>query len=285
MIISLTLTLTLTFAVSFSQALIQNLTGPYVTLVKMQMQHEKKKEEEVEEEVVVEEEEEEEEEEKVLVNESLILATKSGGASLGGLKLSIDATRKRGSKELSPRGSVEKPHTPLDATLFVEAAKKEAAEKAKEALKKLEEEEAKAANTSFSRLFKLNRKEWPYLVIGVVSSMAAGVLSPAFSFLFASMISIFYDPDPSKLQSNANFYAGMLAVVGFGGFIAMTCQQVSFILMSALHFADATRDQPANRLEPPVRCVMTDGLETNSCCAPVSYRYLLAPWGRSWPFE
>jgi hypothetical protein len=44
----------------------------------------------------------------------------------------------------------------------------------------------------FSRLMALNRKEWPYLVIGIVSSSAVGGVQPAFAFLISAMTTNFF---------------------------------------------------------------------------------------------
>ena len=64
--------------------------------------------------------------------------------------------------------------------------------------------------------------------MGFIASAAAGSLTPAFSFLFSSLIIIFYNPDPTAMKASAGFYAGMMVLCGFGGFLAMLTQQVSF---------------------------------------------------------
>jgi hypothetical protein len=38
----------------------------------------------------------------------------------------------------------------------------------------------------------LNRKEWPYLVVGIVSSSAVGGVQPAFAFLISAMTTNFF---------------------------------------------------------------------------------------------
>ena len=80
----------------------------------------------------------------------------------------------------------------------------------------------------FSRLARMNYPEWGYAVLGFIASAAAGSLSPAFSFLFSSLIIVFYNTDTNVMKANASFYAGMMALCGFGGFLAMLVQQVSF---------------------------------------------------------
>lgn len=97
-------------------------------------------------------------------------------------------------------------------------------------------------DTSFRRLARLNRPEWPLAVVGSIGSAAAGGMSPAFSFLFASMIAIFYTTDMNKLKRDASFYAGMLGVVGVGGCAAILAQQASFGIMGA-RLARRVREQ------------------------------------------
>jgi hypothetical protein len=44
----------------------------------------------------------------------------------------------------------------------------------------------------FSRLMALNKKEWPYLLCGIVSSAAVGGVQPAFAFLISAMTTNFF---------------------------------------------------------------------------------------------
>jgi ABC-type multidrug transport system fused ATPase/permease subunit len=44
----------------------------------------------------------------------------------------------------------------------------------------------------FSRLMALNRKEWPYLLTGIVSSAAVGGVQPGFAFLISAMTTNFF---------------------------------------------------------------------------------------------
>jgi hypothetical protein len=45
-----------------------------------------------------------------------------------------------------------------------------------------------------------NKPEWHLGVIGVIASMGAGAVSPAFAFLFSSMIAVFYSTNPNELR-------------------------------------------------------------------------------------
>lgn len=134
-------------------------------------------------------------------------------------------------------------------------------------------------DTSFGRLAKLNAPEWRLGVIGCIGSAAAGVMSPGFSFLFASMIAIFYTPDMEKLKRDASFYAGMLAIVGVGGCIAILSQQAAFGIMGA-RLAKRVRELLfASMLKQEVRvclcmCVCVSWRRSGRAAAPVRLQTL-----------
>ena len=43
---------------------------------------------------------------------------------------------------------------------------------------------------SFLKILKLNKTEWPYLVVGTQCAVANGALQPAFSVIFSEMIAV-----------------------------------------------------------------------------------------------
>ena len=43
---------------------------------------------------------------------------------------------------------------------------------------------------SFLKILKLNKTEWPYLVVGTLCAVANGALQPAFSVIFSEMIAV-----------------------------------------------------------------------------------------------
>lgn len=47
-----------------------------------------------------------------------------------------------------------------------------------------------APPVSFFEVMRLNISEWPYILVGAVSAMINGVMPPAFSFLFATIIGV-----------------------------------------------------------------------------------------------
>ena len=48
----------------------------------------------------------------------------------------------------------------------------------------------------FSRLLAINRPEALYIVVGIISAGACGVVQPSFAFLISSMITTFYNTAP-----------------------------------------------------------------------------------------
>ncbi len=49
-----------------------------------------------------------------------------------------------------------------------------------------------AVKVPMRRLLSYNKPEWPYGVVGVAASAAAGVVRPAFAFVMSSIITVFY---------------------------------------------------------------------------------------------
>ncbi len=212
--------------------------GAYTTLVQMQMQHGSKDGKNVSAAAAAEEAE---------VDEDELLAHRVSEALVDGARAEADASVAGHSADLKHvivvrppidlkgRASGELKGTPTygrtSAELKAEARKKlnlSRSMRAKEDLKEVEKKEAAAADTSFRRLAKMNAPEWPYAIVGVTASAGAGSMTPAFSFLFASMIVVVSSPNTASIQSNAAFYAGMFAVIGVAGFVLLTAQQVSF---------------------------------------------------------
>mmetsp|Transcript_13373 Transcript_13373/g.23679 ORF Transcript_13373/g.23679 Transcript_13373/m.23679 type:complete len:1466 (-) Transcript_13373:839-5236(-) len=98
-------------------------------------------------------------------------------------------------------------------------------------IEEVEAIEASKVDMSFKRLAKMNYPEWKLAITGIFSSLILGAVNPAFSFLFASMIKIFYYTDYDYMRSQASFYAGMFIVIGGGSFVAYIGQMYSFTYM------------------------------------------------------
>lgn len=71
----------------------------------------------------------------------------------------------------------------------------------------------KREKVSIFRLFKLNKPELPYLLLGSVAACGHGVIFPIFGLLLSKCIRIFFEP-PHELRKDARFWS--LMFVGLG---------------------------------------------------------------------
>lgn len=87
---------------------------------------------------------------------------------------------------------------------------------------RVQTEEEKAVKVSFTRLINMNRREWPYLGVGVLASAAVGTVMPLFAVLLSDLIEGLTDTDtpPSEILRYAIFFWGL----GIGNFTCMTIQ-------------------------------------------------------------
>lgn len=81
---------------------------------------------------------------------------------------------------------------------------------------------------SFSYLMKLNSKEWPYILTGVISSFVVGASFPIFAILFGEMYGILSDDDPEDIQKQANFYSILFLVLGLATGVGTFMQTYMF---------------------------------------------------------
>lgn len=62
----------------------------------------------------------------------------------------------------------------------------------------MQTEEEKNTKVGFMRLINLNRKEWPYIALGVLASAAVGCVMPSFAIILSSLISALTPDEPSS---------------------------------------------------------------------------------------
>ncbi|KXZ43925.1 hypothetical protein GPECTOR_77g22 [Gonium pectorale] len=94
--------------------------------------------------------------------------------------------------------------------------------------KEKKKDKEKPYEVSFRRLLSYAQGEGLSVVVGCVGSVGAGAAHPAFGYIMASMIGIFYTTTPSELRRRASFYSWMFFVIGVGGFVSLLSQQVAF---------------------------------------------------------
>ncbi|KAJ0033919.1 hypothetical protein Pint_24168 [Pistacia integerrima] len=68
-----------------------------------------------------------------------------------------------------------------------------------------------------SRLARLNSPEIPILLLGCISAVAHGVITPIFGTVFAAMIRIFYEPK-EELTRDSKYWALVFVVLGVASF-------------------------------------------------------------------
>lgn len=79
----------------------------------------------------------------------------------------------------------------------------------------------------FKRLLEMNRPERSFLLSGLLGSVGAGAITPAFAYVLGSVVISMYQP-PDKILSDASFYCWMLFVVAVWGLLTRGLQGWSF---------------------------------------------------------
>lgn len=81
---------------------------------------------------------------------------------------------------------------------------------------------------SLMYLLKLNAREWPYILTGIISSFVVGASFPIFAILFGEMYGILSDENPEDVQRQANFYSILFLVLGLATGIGTFMQTYMF---------------------------------------------------------
>ncbi|RIA92860.1 P-glyco protein [Glomus cerebriforme] len=102
-----------------------------------------------------------------------------------------------------------------------------------ERILKEKEEKYKQTKAPFSRLFKLNKPELLFIIVGVIASAINGTIFPLFALVFSAILDTFAKVDhPDELRKGANFLSGMFVVIGITIFLAEFFKNASFMLSS-----------------------------------------------------
>uniref|UniRef100_A0A672QJT4 ATP-binding cassette sub-family B member 5 n=1 Tax=Sinocyclocheilus grahami TaxID=75366 RepID=A0A672QJT4_SINGR len=84
----------------------------------------------------------------------------------------------------------------------------------------------KAPNVSFLTVLKLNKPEWPYMVVGVLCATINGGMQPAFSALLRHFSSYIYFPD--LVRKRTELYSLLFAGIGVVSFFTLFFQGFCF---------------------------------------------------------
>lgn len=82
-----------------------------------------------------------------------------------------------------------------------------------------------------ARVLKLQKPESLYLILASIGAIINGAITPLFSLVFSTLLSIFSKVDkPLELRHDANFWAGMFLAIAIVSFVANLLQHYFFIL-------------------------------------------------------
>uniref|UniRef100_A0A4W4E949 ATP-binding cassette, sub-family B (MDR/TAP), member 4 n=1 Tax=Electrophorus electricus TaxID=8005 RepID=A0A4W4E949_ELEEL len=94
-------------------------------------------------------------------------------------------------------------------------------------LKDGDKDPEKVPDVSFLTVLGLNKKEWPYMVVGVFCATINGGLQPAFAIIFSKIIAV-GPMDEDIKRERANLFSLLFAVIGVISFIALFLQGFCF---------------------------------------------------------
>ncbi|XP_027703707.1 multidrug resistance protein 1 [Vombatus ursinus] len=99
--------------------------------------------------------------------------------------------------------------------------------------KKVTEEEKRLDENvppvSFFKVLKMNKTEWPYLVVGTFCAIINGVMQPAFAIIFSRIIGVFSLPnDAATRRRDSDLFSLLFLVLGIVSFITFFLQGFTF---------------------------------------------------------
>ncbi|XP_011362782.1 ATP-binding cassette sub-family B member 5 [Pteropus vampyrus] len=77
---------------------------------------------------------------------------------------------------------------------------------------------------SLLKFFKLNKSEWPFVVLGTLASVLNGTIHPIFSIIFAKIITMFENDDKTTLKHDAEIYSMIFVILGVICFVSYFIQ-------------------------------------------------------------
>ncbi|XP_004604151.2 ATP-binding cassette sub-family B member 5 [Sorex araneus] len=83
---------------------------------------------------------------------------------------------------------------------------------------------AHVPEVSLLTIFKLNKSEWPSMVLGTLASVLNGTVHPVFSIIFAKIVTMFENDDKTTLKHDAEVYSMIFVILGVICFISYFIQ-------------------------------------------------------------
>ncbi|XP_028674145.1 ATP-dependent translocase ABCB1 isoform X2 [Erpetoichthys calabaricus] len=90
------------------------------------------------------------------------------------------------------------------------------------------EEEENLPEASLSRILSLNKKEWPYLIVGLLASVIDGGVYPCFGIIFAKIIGVFGETDPVIRSQKTTMFSLLFVLLGAIFLVVMSLQGYTF---------------------------------------------------------
>ncbi|KAM8771060.1 ATP-binding cassette sub-family B member 5 [Rhynchonycteris naso] len=84
--------------------------------------------------------------------------------------------------------------------------------------------ETRLPEVSLLNIFKLNKSEWPSVVLGTLASVLNGTVHPIFSIIFAKIITMFENDDKTTLKHDAEIYSMVFIILGVICFVSYFIQ-------------------------------------------------------------
>ncbi|RXM28403.1 Multidrug resistance protein 1 [Acipenser ruthenus] len=89
-------------------------------------------------------------------------------------------------------------------------------------------QDEKVPQVSFFSVLKLNKTEWPYLVLGTFCAFVNGGLQPVFAIIFSKIIGVFAETDRDVLRYKSTMLSLFFLAIGGVSFFSMFFQGFSF---------------------------------------------------------
>ncbi|XP_078091179.1 ATP-dependent translocase ABCB1 [Mustelus asterias] len=83
-------------------------------------------------------------------------------------------------------------------------------------------------NMSFLKILKMNKTEWPYMVVGTFCALINGLVQPAFAVIFSEIIAVFASMDLDHVRHQSTLFSLLFLAIGGVCFITFFLQGFTF---------------------------------------------------------
>ncbi|XP_026264294.2 ATP-binding cassette sub-family B member 5 [Urocitellus parryii] len=88
----------------------------------------------------------------------------------------------------------------------------------------IQSKETSLPEVSLLKIFKLNKSEWIFVILGTLASVLNGTVHPIFSIIFAKIITMFEGNNKTTLKNNAETYSMIFFILGIISFVSFFMQ-------------------------------------------------------------